>query len=1138
MSTISASKNLEVSIQKDISKSIFFIDSSLEEWQYLAAGVGEGVKTIAIDSNRNGIEQITSALQKYASVHGSIDAIHIISHGSPGSLQLGNSLLNSETLEQYKSQLQKWQDTLSEKADILLYGCDIAAGESTKFVKKLSELTGADIAASTDKTGKAGNWDLEFNQGKIEIHQGLKSETTANYQGTLALITVTNNNDSGAGSLREAIATAAVGDTIVFDPSLANQTITLTSGQLVIDKNLTLDGADAANLTISGNKSSRVIKTGDSTNITVKNLIIANGKVSNNSSNEATSAGGGIQTGSSSTFTLENCQVNNNIAGFGGGIYAGFKGTTTILNSQFNENDGSLANSERGGGAIATKSAGSLTVKGSTFTNNKGTNGGAINNLLGPLTVENSTFTNNDSTAGTGGNTNGYGGAIYTDGANASGTNSTPGAVGGTISIRNSKFEGNKGKGQGGAMFLFAYPPDNLVIEGSTIINNQVIKGSTGDALGGGLRLGNVAYTINNTTFVKNIAESQGGGLWVGEKSPGTITNSTFSGNKAQDPASSTGGLGGGLMFATTSNQKIVNTTIADNQAGGEGGGIVGSNNITLTNTIVANNTANNEFGNKQNATDGKGFNANPSPYFTDGGGNLQWPAITNNFNNANITANVLQSDPKLGPLQDNGGNAISNALLTGSSAINAGVNVADVTTDVRGAARTDGKIDIGSFEFGAIAPTPDSTPAPTPTPTPTPDLTPTPTPTPTPDLTPTPTPTPVATPAPVSTPVPTPVPLPRPVPAPTPQEDTTCLCDRFPTPNFSIDPLLPNSTDRNLNGSDANDLLIGESVKDAIAGFGGNDTLIGLNNNDNIYGENGNDFLSGNEGADFINGGNDNDLIFAGKDNDIILGENGNDTLLGDLGVDTLIGGDGNDWITANQGTDFIDGGNGDDLIFGGKDNDIILGGNDNDKLLGDSGDDTLIGWFGNDSITGNDGADFIDAGFGDNVVLGGEGNDIIKSENGNDFISGDSGDDTIGGGEGNDILSGGDGADTIDGCSDNDTLYGGAGNDSLLGGGGNDFLSGYLGDDTLIGSTGKDIFVLAAGQGNDTIIDFTKGQDLIGLTDGLTFSQLNITDFNNHTLLSIGNSGQILGIIKGVSISSIKSEDFTEAIGFPNLL
>ena len=154
---------------------------------------------------------------------------------------------------------------------------------------------------------------------------------------------------------------------------------------------------------------------------------------------EATSSGGGIKTGGNSTLTLDNCQVNNNVAGFGGGIYTGFSSTTTVINSKFSGNDGSLANnSERGGGAIATKSNGFLTIKDSEFTDNKGSFGGAVNNLLGSLTIENSKFIGNRTI-------DGVGGAVYVDGANASGPNATPGSVAGNIVIRNSVFDGNIG---------------------------------------------------------------------------------------------------------------------------------------------------------------------------------------------------------------------------------------------------------------------------------------------------------------------------------------------------------------------------------------------------------------------------------------------------------------------------------------------------------------------------------------------------------------------------------------------------------------------------------------------------------------------------------------------------------------------
>ena len=302
MSSIFASIDSQSVLRNSLPKSIVFIDSGLDDYQSLAGGGLTGTETIILDKNGNGVEQITTKLQTIATAGGTVDQVHIFSHGSSGSLQLGSVTLNSDNLPEYESQLQGWRNALSDQADMLLYACDVAAGSGSDFVARLAELTGADIAASGDRTGHGGIWNLEFAKGDTEAPLALNPQTIADYRGTLATVTVTNNNDSGPGSLRDAIADSATGDTIQFASSLASRTITLSNGQLVINKNLTIDATGASNLTISGNNTSRVILTEGSTNVTLKNLIVANGKVSGtDANNEATSAGGGIQTGSSST---------------------------------------------------------------------------------------------------------------------------------------------------------------------------------------------------------------------------------------------------------------------------------------------------------------------------------------------------------------------------------------------------------------------------------------------------------------------------------------------------------------------------------------------------------------------------------------------------------------------------------------------------------------------------------------------------------------------------------------------------------------------------------------------------------------------------------------------------------------------
>ncbi len=172
---------------------------------------------------------------------------------------------------------------------------------------------------------------------------------------------VTNTNDSGPGSLREAIASAASGDTINFSLSGCPCTITLTSGQLFINKNLTIQGLGANLLAVSGNNTSRVfgidfgstvtldgltIKDGDRGIVNFGTLTVSNSTVSNNSAHN-----GGIL--SPGTLTVSNSTVSNNIAASeGGGIYNGV-GRLIVSNSTVSNN---LAGN-RGGGIFTSSNS-------------------------------------------------------------------------------------------------------------------------------------------------------------------------------------------------------------------------------------------------------------------------------------------------------------------------------------------------------------------------------------------------------------------------------------------------------------------------------------------------------------------------------------------------------------------------------------------------------------------------------------------------------------------------------------------------------------------------------------------------------------------------------------------------------------
>ena len=107
-----------------LGSAIAFIDSQVPDYQSLVAGVTPGTEVVVLDEHRDAIDQITQIL----ALRTNIDSIHIISHGAPGSLQLGDGSLSLDNLETYSEQLQQWGSAFTESADILIYGCNVASG--------------------------------------------------------------------------------------------------------------------------------------------------------------------------------------------------------------------------------------------------------------------------------------------------------------------------------------------------------------------------------------------------------------------------------------------------------------------------------------------------------------------------------------------------------------------------------------------------------------------------------------------------------------------------------------------------------------------------------------------------------------------------------------------------------------------------------------------------------------------------------------------------------------------------------------------------------------------------------------------------------------------------------------------------
>ena len=403
----------------------------------------------------------------------------------------------------------------------------------------------------------------------------------------MAIITVINNANRGKGSLREAIKKAKSGDTIKFDPSLAEQNITLKT-QIGITKSLTIDGGDATGLTISGGKQTRLFWFGkENESLTVQNLTLAD-------SYHKAGVGGAIWAAKNSTIEIENANFVDHVSQ-GAALHAQRGSNITVTNSTFDNNDGTnLSNKPYSTGAISLFGFGSLTVDDSTFTNNKGYAGGALHVTISDLIVKNSLFRGNDSTAGANKSfvdVPGGGGAIYLDGAtvpnDARFTERIEEAQteGGVFKVVNSRFENNRAAGEGGAILGYGYHQDRIVIQDSEIINNKVIENAAGLAQGGGLRLSGF-IEIDNTVVADNQAAKIGGGLYLQGEVPAVISDSDFSGNQAIDGGAIYDGLWNSFI-------KINNTLFDSNLATNEGGVLESKNDklVSFQDSLFSNNS-------------------------------------------------------------------------------------------------------------------------------------------------------------------------------------------------------------------------------------------------------------------------------------------------------------------------------------------------------------------------------------------------------------------------------------------------------------------------------------------------------------------------------------------------------------------
>jgi hypothetical protein len=430
-----------------------------------------------------------------------------------------------------------------------------------------------------------------------------------------ATITVTSTNDSGAGSLRQAIADANDGDTIDFG---VTGTITLTTDWLLVEKSITISGPGSNNLALDSNHARRAFYIGWGRTVTISGLAIINGYA----------VDGGAIWNNHGTLTINSCTFSGNSATDGG----------CILND----------------GAGPFQGSATLTINNSTLTGNSSTyHGGVLYNKghtgSATITINNSTLSGNSAIA--------FGGAIYNAGDYGS-------AI---LTINGSTLSGNSTESIGGAIC-------NLGFSGSATlnINSSTLSGNSANSGAGIFNhgfSGSVTLTISNSTLSNNSASSVGGGVYNDGDSSGnatvTILNSTLSGN------SSTHYSGGIFNYGSS-----------------------GSATLEIGNTILQTGVSGENMFNIDGTISSDGYNLSSD----DGGGFLT------------ATGDRINTNPLLGPLQDNGGPTFTHELLTSSPAIDAGdpnfVPPADYDQRGSGFSRiVNGRVDIGAFEVQTVTP-------------------------------------------------------------------------------------------------------------------------------------------------------------------------------------------------------------------------------------------------------------------------------------------------------------------------------------------------------------------------------------------------------------------------------------------------
>ncbi|MFC2077441.1 choice-of-anchor Q domain-containing protein [Candidatus Bipolaricaulota bacterium] len=518
---------------------------------------------------------------------------------------------------------------------------------------------------------------------------------------------VTNLGDDGPGSLRVAISDVGSGENITLQVGLTG-TITLTTGELVIDKSMTIAGPGASQLTVSGNNASRVLHVTSGSTVTVSGVTITGGQSGVNDS------GGGVRNEHDCTLTLTDCAIAANTADqYGGGIFS--IGVLILTGCEVSNNSSS-------GGAGVTNYAGFLgeaTLTDCTVRDNTATyDGGGIANFDQGVTIRRCTISGNEARRG---------GGIYNHNA--------------PLKLENCTVSGNEASWDGGGIYdeeggCFGAHVQVLMADGS---HRPIADVRTGDAVLGYdfsrlkrvvnvvhgvwradvswyLEINGLKVTASHPFALGRDRWVSAGDLMIGDRVLGDGQTQITHSLRVEKPLDvynlSVSGThtfyvsDGRGDFLVHNKSTILNcVTITDNTADTDGDGIGDGGGVCLRDSLLL--SVNSIVAGNRDGSSGTGHPDCSGRCILDGYNLIgDGTGMTGtSFPSDKIGSTASPVDPLLGPLADNGGPTLTHALLVGSSALDAipqPFNGAP-STDQRGLTRpwpTGGLCDIGAVEM------------------------------------------------------------------------------------------------------------------------------------------------------------------------------------------------------------------------------------------------------------------------------------------------------------------------------------------------------------------------------------------------------------------------------------------------------